>query len=297
MARILEMARQVAATSANVLITGGTGVGKEVVAKYIHSLSPRVNSNFLAINCTALPMALLESELFGHVKGSFTGADRDKKGLLIEAATGTIFLDEIGDVPLSIQVKLLRALQEKMVRPVGGTSELPIEARVIASTNRDLEQMLKEGKFRADLYYRLNVFPIHIPPLQERRDDILPIARYFLSKYAPASLGFSPRVAYVLENYDWPGNVRELVNAIERAGILAGNQKIQLEHLPATLTACEEASVLHQAKDGWPSLGKLEKKYILSVLEHCEGKKMKAAKILGIGANTLWRKLKQYQYN
>jgi len=168
---------------------------------------------------------------------------------------------------------------------------------VIASTNRDLEQMMKEGKFRADLYYRLNVFPIHILPLKERRDDILTIARYFLSKYAPTSLGLSPRVAYVFENYDWPGNVRELANAIERASILAGNQKIQLEHLPPALTVCEEASVLHQVKDGWPALDELEKKYILSVLEHCKGKKMKAAKMLGIGANTLWRKLKKYQYN
>lgn len=157
--------------------------------------------------------------------------------------------------------------------------------------------MVKEGKFRADLYYRLNVFPIHVPSLRERQDDILPIARYFLSKFAPGSLGFSPRVAHVLENYDWPGNVREVANAVERASILAGNQKIQLEHLPPALTSCEEASVLHQTKDGWPSLGELEKKYILSVLEHCEGKKMKAAKLLGIGSNTLWRKLKQYQSN
>ncbi|MBU0988316.1 MAG: sigma 54-interacting transcriptional regulator, partial [Proteobacteria bacterium] len=178
MARVFEMAQQVAQTAANVLITGDTGVGKEVVANFIHSLSPRAGHNFLAINCTALPLALLESELFGHVKGSFTGADREKKGLLIEAGSGTIFLDEIGDVPLSIQVKLLRALQEKKVRPVGGNTELPIEARVVASTNRDLEHMMKEGKFRADLYYRLNVFPIRIPALRERRDDILPIARY-----------------------------------------------------------------------------------------------------------------------
>lgn len=297
MARVLEMAHQVAQTNANVLITGGTGVGKEVIANYIHSVSPRADSNFLAINCTALPLALLESELFGHVKGAFTGADRDKKGLLIEAGSGTIFLDEIGDVPLSIQVKLLRALQEKKVRPVGGTTEVSVEARVIASTNRDLEEMMKEGKFRADLYYRLNVFPINIPPLSERRDDILPIARYFLSTCAPNSLGFSPRVAYVLENYDWPGNVRELVNAIERGSILAGNKKIRIEHLPPALTASEEASVLHHVREGWPLLEELEQKYILSVLDHCEGKKMKAAKMLGIGANTLWRKLKKYQYN
>jgi len=295
MTRVVEMAQQVAKTSANILITGGTGVGKEVVANYIHSLSPMSKSKFIAINCTALPLALLESELFGHCKGAFTGADRDKKGLMIEAGSGTIFLDEIGDVPLSIQVKLLRALQERKVRPVGCNTEIPIKARVIASTNRNLEDMMKEGKFRADLYYRLNVFPIHIPSLQERRDDILPIARYFLSKYAPGSKGFSPRVAYVLENYEWPGNVRELGNAIERAGILAGDNKIRIEHLPPALTAGEEVSALQQVKEGWPSLGELEQKYILSVLEYCEGKKMKAAKILGIGSNTLWRKLKKYQ--
>lgn len=294
MARVMEMAQQVASTFANVLITGETGVGKEIVANFIHSLSPRAGSKFLAINCTALPLALLESELFGHCKGAFTGADRDKKGLLIEAGAGTIFLDEIGDVPLSIQVKLLRALQEKKVRPVGGNTELPIKACVIASTNRDLEQMMKEGKFRADLYYRLNVFPIHIPALRERRDDILPIARFFLSKNAPSSLGFSPQVAHVLENYDWPGNVRELANAIERASILAGNQKICLEHLPPALTATNEASALHYVQEGWPSMAELEKNYILSVLDYCEGKKTHAAKILGIGANTLWRKLKQY---
>jgi transcriptional regulator with PAS, ATPase and Fis domain len=249
----------------------------------------------LPINCTALPLTLLESELFGHVKGSFTGADRNKTGLLIEAGNGTIFLDEIGDIALSIQSKLLRALQEKKVRPVGGNTELPIKARIIASTNRNLEDMMREGKFRADLYYRLNVFPIHIPALCERRDDILPIARYFLSKFAPGSLGFSPRVAHILENYDWPGNVRELGNAVERASILAGKQKIRLEHLPPALTVGEKACVFNHVTDGWPPLEDLEQKYILSVLDHCEGKKMKAAQLLGIGSNTLWRKLKKYQ--
>ena len=292
--RIKELIDQVADTGLNTIVYGETGVGKEVVANYIHSLSLMAESKFMAINCTALPLALLESELFGHCKGSFTGADRDKKGLMIEAGSGTIFLDEIGDVPLSIQVKLLRALQERKVRPVGCNSEVAIKARVIASTNRDLEQMMKEGKFRVDLFYRLNVFPIHIPPLRERRDDILPIARYFLSKYAPGSKGFSPRVAYVLENHDWPGNVRELGNAIERAGILSGNKKIRVEHLPPALTAGEEVSALQQVKEGWPSLGELERKYILSVLDYCEGKKMKAAKMLGIGERTLYRKLDEY---
>jgi two-component system, NtrC family, response regulator HydG len=295
MARVLEMAHQVANTVANVLITGETGVGKEVIANFIHSVSPISTSRFLPINCTALPLTLLESELFGHVKGSFTGADRNKRGLLIEAGNGTIFLDEIGDIAISIQAKLLRALQEKKVRPVGGNTELPVEARLIASTNRNLEEMMREGKFRADLYYRLNVFPIHIPALRERRDDILPIARYFQSKFAPGPLGFSPRVAYILENYDWPGNVRELANAIERASILAGKQKIRFEHLPPAMTVGDKACVFNHITDRWPSLDEMEQQYILNVLDHCEGKKMKAAQLLGIGTNTLWRKLKKYQ--
>ena len=157
--------------------------------------------------------------------------------------------------------------------------------------------MMKEGKFRADLYYRLNVFPIQIPALRERRDDILPIARYFLSKFAPGSLGFSPRVAHILENYDWPGNVRELANAVERAGILAGKQKIRFEHLPPALTVGDKACLFNHVTDGWPSLEELEQKYILNALDHCEGKKLKAAQLLGIGSNTLWRKLKKYQPN
>ncbi len=295
MARVLEMAHQVAKTVANVLITGDTGVGKEVIANFIHSVSPISTSRFLPINCTALPLTLLESELFGHVKGAFTGADRNKRGLLIEAGEGTIFLDEIGDIALSIQAKLLRALQEKKVRPVGGNTEVPIKARIIASTNRNLENMMKEGKFRADLYYRLNVFPIHIPALRERRDDILPIARYFLSKYSPGSLGFSPRVARALENYDWPGNVRELANAVERASILAGKQKIRCEHLPPVMTAGDQNCGFDNMTAEWPSLEELEQQYILTVLDHCEGKKMKAAELLGIGTNTLWRKLKKYK--
>ncbi len=254
MSRILEMAHQVANTMANVLITGETGVGKEVIANFIHAMSTKSTSRFLPINCAALPLTLLESELFGHVKGAFTGADRNKSGLLIEAEDGTIFLDEIGDVALSIQAKLLRALQEKKVRPVGGNTELPIKARIIASTNRNLEELMREGKFRADLYYRLNVLPIHIPALRERRDDILPIARYFLTKFAPGSLGFSPRIAHILENYDWPGNVRELANAIERASILAGKKKIRMEHLPPALTTGDKACVINHAVDGWPSL-------------------------------------------
>lgn len=292
---VLKMAHQVAKTSSNVLITGETGVGKEVVANFIHTLSQNAPNKFLAINCTAIPITLLESELFGHIKGSFTGADSDKKGLLIEAGSGTIFLDEIGDIPPSVQVKLLRALEEKKVRPIGSHREQEIKARLIASTNRDLQQLIKDGKFRADLYYRLNVFPIFIPPLRDRRDDILPIARYFKSKFAPDSQGFSPRAAYLLENYDWPGNIRELSNAIERAGILAGKGKIKPEHLPPAIVNSGKTSFFCGPKGKESSLVDMEKKYILEVLNQCQGKKLKAAQKLGIGANTLWRKLKTYE--
>lgn len=293
MSKVLEMVNRVAKTNANILLTGGTGVGKEVVANYIHAISPRASASFLAINCTTLPETLLESELFGHVKGSFTGAQRDKKGLLIEAGEGTIFLDEIGDVPLSIQVKLLRALQEKKIRPVGGSTELPVKARLITSTNRDLKQMMAEGNFRSDLYYRLNVFPIHIPDLKDRREDILPIARYILGKTGSGSLGFSPQVAAALEAYDWPGNVRELENTIEYASIVAGKDKIRLEHLPAAITHNRAELDAQVAQAHWPSLHELEEQYILRVLEFCGGKKAQAAKLLGIGNNTLWRKLKK----
>jgi transcriptional regulator with PAS, ATPase and Fis domain len=236
---------------------------------------------------------LLESELFGHVKGSFTGALRDKKGLLIEAGEGTIFLDEIGDVPLSIQVKLLRALQERKIRPVGGGMELPVKARLITSTHRDLKKMMVEGTFRADLYYRLNVFPIYIPDLKDRREDILPLARYFLSKTASSSKGFSPQVTAALEAYDWPGNVRELENAIEYACILAGKDKIRLDHLPPPITQHFAQSPECAGSVDWPSLREMEKQYIQRVLKFCGGKKGHAAKLLGIGNNTLWRKLKE----
>jgi transcriptional regulator with PAS, ATPase and Fis domain len=294
MAKVLELAHKVAKTNTNVLLTGGTGVGKEIIANYIHAMSHRHRSKFLAINCTALPETLLESELFGHVKGSFTGSVRDKKGLLIEADKGTIFLDEIGDVPPAIQVKLLRALQERVVRPLGSNIELPIKARIITSTNRNLEQLMRDGKFRPDLFYRLNVFPIHIPDLKERRDDILAIARYILGKYCRGSQGFSPEVIRALENYHWPGNVRELENIIEYSVILAGKGKVRLEHLPPAILENDPSSGCEPIQTDWPSMEQLEKRYILRVLDYCDGKKNKAARLLGIGSNTLWRKLKKY---
>lgn len=293
--KILEMAERVAKTDASVLITGETGVGKEILARCIHNNSQQRDSRFVAINCTALPETLLESELFGHTKGAFTGAIRDKTGLLVEAGLGTIYLDEIGDMPISIQAKLLRALQEKRVRPVGSTKYLPVRGRVISSTNKNLEKMVKEGTFRADFFYRINVFSIQIPPLRKRRDGIFSLARHLLNKYAPSSPGFSPEVASIFLKYNWPGNVRELENAIEYASILAGDKKIQPEHLPVAITGRDKNPTTNQMENDWPSLSALEKRYIFNVLEKCKGRRNKAARILGIGTNTLWRKLKKYE--
>ncbi len=291
MERVMDLARRVAESRATVLLTGETGVGKEIIARYIHHISCGDGLPFLAINCTTLPDPLLESELFGHVRGAFTGADRDKKGLFQEAGAGIIFLDEIGDLAPSLQVKLLRVLEDRKVRPVGSTRETSIKARVIASTNKDLERSMADKAFRSDLYYRINVFQIRVPSLRERRDDILPMARFFLKKYSPKCPGFSPKVVDVLESYPWPGNVRELEHAIEHATILAGRKKLQPEHLPPALNARRPASV-RDAMEGWPTIEELEHRYIQQVLHRFAGKKGQAARVLGIASNTLWRKLK-----
>jgi two-component system response regulator HydG len=291
MEQVMDLARRVAESRAIVLLTGETGVGKEIIARYIHYVSRGGSFPYLAINCTTLPDPLLESELFGHVKGAFTGAHRNNRGLFLEAGAGTIFLDEIGDLAPSLQMKLLRVLEDRKVRPVGGSKETPVKARVIASTNKDLDRLIEEKAFRSDLYYRINVFQIRIPSLQERRDDILPLARFFLRKHCPKCPGFSPNVVDVLESYPWPGNVRELEHAIEHATILAGKEKIQLVHLPPALNPQRLASV-RETIEGWPSLEELERRYIQQVLQRFGGKKAQAARALGIASNTLWRKLK-----
>ncbi len=291
MAHLLELARKVAPTSTTVLMYGETGTGKEVLARYLHKHSGRAEHPFLAINCAALPANLLESELFGHVKGAFTGADRDKKGLFVEAGQGTLFLDEVGELPLELQAKLLRALQEREVRPVGGSKYLPVKARIIAASNRDLKEMVRQGEFREDLYYRLAVIPIQIPPLRERRQDILPLARHFLARYHPGSPGFAPEAVRLMEAYAWPGNVRELENAMEYAGVLAGEERIAPEHLPRSVTAGSQDPLASLAVD-LPSQAELVRRYTELVLRHTGGNKSQAARILGIGNNTLWRRLK-----
>jgi DNA-binding NtrC family response regulator len=236
MAKVLDLISKVAATEATVLVTGESGTGKELVARALHQNSPRRDGSFVAINCGALPEGLLESELFGHVKGSFTGADRNKRGLFEEASGGTLFLDEISETTPGLQVKLLRALQEGEIRRVGDNHPVKVSARVVAATNRDLKKIASEGKFREDLYYRLKVFPIEIPPLRERIEDVMPLAEAFLKRarirVGSSATKFSPTSIHALEAYEWPGNVRELEHAIERALIMASGPMIEPEDLP-----------------------------------------------------------------
>ncbi len=292
MSRMLIRAEKVAATQSTVLIQGESGTGKEVIARFIHRHSASADKPFLAINCAALPLNLLESELFGHVRGAFTGATSDKKGLFVEAGDGTLFLDEVGEIPLEMQAKLLRALQEREVRQVGGLKDFPVRARIIAATNRDLQEMVKEGRFREDLYYRLAVFPLSVSPLRERREDILLLARHFLARIQPDNPGFSPKAVRQMEAYAWPGNVRELQNWVEYAVVMAGSEKIQPEHFPMPAASSSRDTLSALAAD-LPSLKELEQRYTRLVLEHTGGHKTETAKLLGIGASTLWRRLQQ----
>jgi DNA-binding NtrC family response regulator len=294
----LHVAEMVADTDSTVLLQGESGTGKEVVARYIHDLSGRAAKPFLSINCGALPENLLESELFGHVKGSFTGASRDKEGLFFTAGEGTFFLDEIGETTPAIQVKLLRVLQQREVIPVGATEARPVNARVIAATNRDLEEQIKLGHFRSDLFYRLNVVSITLPPLRDRPGDIPILAEAFLKRTAglrgeePRSL--QPEALEAMQAYDWPGNVRELENALERAGILAKGTSIPLSALPEKVTDRKREPLVSGAAQPNPTLDTIERAYILWVLENEGGNKPRTAEILGIDPSTLHRKLSRY---
>ncbi|MFH1374893.1 MAG: sigma 54-interacting transcriptional regulator [bacterium] len=293
--RTLEMAGKVAAFDTSILITGETGVGKEVIARYIHGASPRSKYSMLSINCGALPETLLESELFGHRMGSFTGAVRDRTGLFEQAARGTILLDEIGDISLSTQVKLLRVLQEREILRIGENIPRKVDTRVIAATNRNLEQAVTEGRFREDLLYRLRVIEIVVPSLRDRPQDILPLTEYLIRKLSARlgipSLRLDDSCRQRFQTYHWPGNVRELENAIERAAVLSGTGGIKLEHLPPHLL---DFSSQYQSPDSTPlrSLGEIEMDYIRTVLKATGGHRTRAAKILGISQATLWRKLK-----
>jgi len=295
---VLRLAETVAPTDSTVLITGESGTGKEVVARYIHDLSTRTDNSFLSINCGALPESLLESELFGHVKGSFTGAVKDKAGLFAAANNGTFFLDEIGETTPSTQVKLLRVLQQREVIPVGATESIAVNTRVLAATNRDLEEEIKRGAFRADLFYRLNVIAVHLPPLRQRTDDIPLLAESFLARSAQlrneAPKGLAEDTLDALMAYGWPGNVRELENALERAVILSPGSKIQLDALPERVTERRAEPLVSERTPVTPTLEAIERAYIQWVLQNEGGNKSRAADMLGIDPSTLYRKLARY---
>ena len=296
---VLRLAETVAPTESTVLIQGESGTGKEVVARYIHQLSARASGAFLSINCGALPESLLESELFGHVKGSFTGAMKDKSGLFTAAGGGTFFLDEIGETTPSTQVKLLRVLQQREVIPVGGTEAVPIDTRLLAATNRDLEEEMKRAAFRSDLFYRLNVFALHLPPLRSRRDDIPLLIDAFLHR-AAQQRGTEPKrltegALDAMQSYAWPGNVRELENALERAVILSDGEAIDVAALPERITERRaEPLVTSQDTAANPTLDVIERAYIMWVLQSEGGNKSRAAEVLGIDPSTLYRKLSRY---
>ena len=303
MRNVLERIDQVADTDANVLIRGETGTGKEVVARLIHASSARRAAPFLAMNMAAIPEALAESELFGHVRGAFTGAERTRTGKFRAAHQGTLFLDEIGDMPKGLQSKLLRTLQERTVQPVGGGEEIPIDVRVIAATHRNLEQLVREGHFREDLYYRLDVIPIELPPLRERREDIAQLAEHFRKEFnarnGRAVPGFSPEVLLRLSTHDWPGNVRQLENAIERLVLLAGNRAVSLDDLPPSLRG-EVVDVSSGGLDLPPTgvdlrslLAQLEERFIDQALQRTGGNKNRAAELLGMNRTTLVEKLRR----
>ena len=293
---LVKLAETVAPTDSTVLITGESGTGKEVVARYIHRLSDREGGPFISVNCGALPENLLESELFGHVKGSFTGAVRDKDGLLVAARGGTFFLDEVAEMSPALQVKLLRALQEREIVPVGATQPVGIDLRIIAATNRDLDQEIRRGGFRSDLYYRLNVIALHLPPLRDREDDIALLAEYFLRRQSNGTaLRLSSDALDALLRYEWPGNVRELENALERAAILTKSETISVDALPTRIVAPAPVPLVSERPAANPTLELVERAYILWVLQAEGGNKARAAEVLGIDPSTLYRKLNRYE--
>lgn len=300
MRKLFSLVKQVSNSTANILIQGATGTGKEVIAKAIHSLSSRNEKPFVAINCSAIPETLLESELFGHAKGSFTGAVQNKKGLFEEAHGGTLFLDEIGDLPASLQAKLLRVIQERSVRPVGETTSRSIDIRIICATHKDLKEMIRTNEFRDDLYYRLAVIPVIIPPLSHRKEDIPLLANHFLNKFGVLNnkkfIGFSGETLNFLMNYSWPGNVRELENTIERAVILAKTDKIEIEDLSLDYVS-ENSLFISKLESNLPTLEELEKQYIQFVLSKTNHQKEKAAEILGLNRKTLYRKEKEFGWD
>jgi len=300
MKEVYDLLERVGESESTVLVSGESGTGKELVARALHRRSKRSAGPFVAINCAAMPEQLLESELFGHTKGAFTDARIARPGLFVQAKGGTIFLDEIGDMPVGLQPKLLRALQERTVRPVGGDTETPIDVRVVAASNRDLETAIEERKFREDLYYRINVIHVELPPLRARGADVLLLANHYLQHFAAQSQkdvrSLDPEAAEKLSAYAWPGNVRELANCMERAVALTRNESIGVADLPEKIRAYRTSHVLIAATD--PSelvpMEEVEKRYILRVLEAVGGNKTLAAQVLGLDRKTLYRKLDRY---
>jgi DNA-binding NtrC family response regulator len=296
MQKVFKMVDRVAESDATILIQGESGTGKELIAREIHYRSKRANGPFVSINCGAIPRDLLESNLFGHVKGSFTGAVRDSAGLFQVAEGGTFFLDEIGDMPHATQVKLLRALQEREIIPVGGTAPVKIDCRLVAATNADLEKEVAEGRFRADLFYRLNVIPIRLPSLRQRRDDIPLLVDHFLKRHVQNGVekSISKDALEALMKYDWPGNVRELENVMERVLILDDSGCVEPEDLPDNIRFGHQQRGSLVIDSPSMTLEELEKEYILKVLQHTGGQKKRASELLGINASTLYRKLIAY---
>ena len=300
MRTLRRLVDRVAVSEASVLIRGETGTGKEVVARAIHSRSPRAGKPFVALSCAALPEALLESELFGHVRGAFTGANERRPGLFLQATGGTLFLDEIGEMPMALQVKLLRVLQERSVRPVGGDREVPIDVRILSATHRELEEAIAEGRFREDLWFRLNVIQLDIPPLRDRGHDVLALAQRFVQEFAQRSggtvRGISPEAARRLLAWSWPGNVRELRNCIERAVALTTREEIGVEDLPPRVReiATQPGSTAVLTAGVLEPLAELERRHVLHVLDAVGGRRGEAARILGLDRKTLYRRLNEW---
>jgi two-component system response regulator HydG len=299
MQKLFDQILRIAPTSANVLIIGESGTGKELVARAIHKDSSRSAGPFVAINCAAIPENLLESELFGHAKGAFTDARADRKGLFQQAQGGTILLDEIGDFPLGLQAKLLRAMEQRTVRPVGGDKEIPFDARILTATNRDLEAAVEEGRYREDFYFRINVIQLDLPPLRARGTDVLLIARRLLDSFAREMnkrvTDFLPSVAERLLNYDWPGNVRELRNVMERAVALTEFEKLIVDDLPERIRNYRQSTFRIDTSNPaeLQTLEAVEQQYIRRVMESVQGNRTEAARILGVDRKTLYRRLKQ----
>jgi two-component system response regulator PilR (NtrC family) len=298
MKELFSITAKTAESNANVLITGESGTGKELVAKAIHSLSPRKDQHFVAINCAAIPEGLLESELFGYMKGAFTGAAANKQGLFELANEGTLFLDEIGEMPLSLQAKLLRIIEDRTFRRVGGVSDIKVDVRIISATNRDIKALAEKGQFREDLYFRLNVLSVKIPPLRERGDDIPLLVDYFLKKFAGDKKKFSQDAIEMLKNYQWKGNVRELENIIERVVLLCDRDVIGVEQLPEEIksdsTSTKEVTVPRGGIDVENIMEEMEKAYLLKALAQTNGVKTEAAKLLNLTFRSFRHKLKKY---